>query len=60
MSHRASDSKDAEHEAVVIVRKSSWESVTDNEEFVGVFSLVEAFPQYLMTAMLTGAVAVAW
>lgn len=36
------------HVAVVCVRKSSWERVTDNDELVGKLSLVSRFPQYLV------------
>lgn len=58
------------HDAVVCVRRSSWESVTEREELVGKFSFGSRFPQYLqgsemfslerleahlITAMLTGA-----
>jgi len=41
---RLSSEKTEEQDAV---RKSSWLSVTDNEEFVGRLSLVSLFPQYL-------------
>jgi hypothetical protein len=44
---RASDSKAEEHEAVVCVRRSDWDSVTLIEEFVGRFNFVSLFPQYL-------------
>jgi hypothetical protein len=41
-----SSAKDAEQEAVVRVRRSSWERVTDMEELVGRLSLVSLFPLY--------------
>jgi hypothetical protein len=41
------------------VRRSDCESVTLREEFVGRFSLGSRFPQYLITAILTGAVVLA-
>lgn len=34
-------------EAVVWVRRSSWERVTERDELVGRFSLVSRLPQYL-------------
>jgi len=39
--------KDAEQAAVVCVRRSAWERVTDIEELVGRLSLGSRFPQYL-------------
>jgi hypothetical protein len=39
--------KEAEQEAVVRVRRSACDSVTDKLELVGVFSLGFALPQYL-------------
>jgi hypothetical protein len=39
--------KEAEHEAVVRVRRSACDSVTDRLELVGVLSLGFALPQYL-------------
>ena len=39
--------KRAEQAAVVCVRKSSWERVTEMEEFVGRLSFGSRFPQYL-------------
>lgn len=38
----------AEQEAVVCVRRSSWESVTEREEFEGRLSLGSRLPQYLL------------
>ena len=38
----------AEQEAVVWVRRSSWESVTEREELEGRFSLGSRLPQYLL------------
>jgi len=35
------------HEAVVCVRRSSCERVTERDELVGRFSLVSRLPQYL-------------
>lgn len=71
--------KEAEQAAVVCVRRSFWERVTEIEELVGRFSFGSRFPQYLIlsmgigergrgagrgfyftTAMLTGAVVLAW
>ena len=65
----------AEQEAVVCVRRSDWESVTERDEFVGRLRAGSRLPQYLcidqlrglqeewwtdlMTAMLTGAVVLA-
>lgn len=37
-----------EHDAVVWVRRSSWERVTEMEELVGRFSFGSRFPQYLI------------
>lgn len=44
---------------VVVDLRSSWSRVTLNEELVGRMSFVSRLPQYLMTAMLTGALQVA-
>jgi len=67
--------KEEEQAAVVWVRKSAWERVTETEELVGRLSFGSRFPQYLdlsilcemwgrgcylTTAMLTGAVVLAW
>ena len=41
--------KEAEQEAVVRVRRSDWERVTDRDELVGRLSLGSRFPQYLYT-----------
>lgn len=41
------DGKEAEQAAVVWVRKSSWDSVTEIDEFVGRLSFGSRFPQYL-------------
>ena len=41
------------------VRRSDWERVTEREELVGRLSLGSRFPQYFITAMLTGAVVLA-
>lgn len=64
-----------EQAAVVWVRRSAWERVTEIEELVGRFSFGSRLPQYLelsalcymwgrgsylTTAMLTGAVVLAW
>ena len=38
---------DGEHEAVVNVQRSSWDSVTESDELVGRFRLVSRLPQYL-------------
>ena len=38
---------DEEHEAVVWVRRSDWERVTEREEFVGRLSFASRLPQYL-------------
>lgn len=48
MSRVSSGPKEAEHAAVVCVRRSAWERVTDTEEFVGRFSFGSRFPQYLV------------
>ena len=45
---RVSLEVDEEQEAVVCVRRSSCESVTEREELVGRLSLASRFPQYLM------------
>lgn len=47
LSVKESFSNDGEQVAVVCVRRSSCESVTDSEELVGRFSLVSRLPQYL-------------
>lgn len=67
--------KEEEQAAVVCVRRSDWERVTETEELVGRLSFGSRFPQYLdlsiqgevwgrglylTTAMLTGAVVLAW
>jgi hypothetical protein len=39
--------KEEEQAAVVCVRKSAWERVTETEELVGRLSLGSRFPQYL-------------
>lgn len=43
---------EAEHEAVVCVRKSAWESVTEREELVGRLRVASRFPQYLMCGQI--------
>lgn len=43
----SSGPKAAEHAAVVWVRRSDWERVTETEELVGRFSFASRFPQYL-------------
>jgi hypothetical protein len=48
-----------EQDAVVCVRRSSCERVTLREELVGRLSFGSRFPQYLITAILTGAVVLA-
>lgn len=53
------DRYEGEHEAVVWVRRSSCERVTERDELVGRFSFGSRLPQYLITAMLTGAVVLA-
>jgi len=57
---RESAVKRVEQAAVVWVRRSACESVTEMEEFVGRFSFGSRFPQYFTTAMFTGAVVLAW
>lgn len=42
--------KEAEQAAVVWVRRSFWERVTEIEELVGRFSLGSRFPQYLFVS----------
>lgn len=73
------EGKDAEQAAVVWVRRSAWERVTEIEELVGRLRAGSRFPQYLLlcencvllfrgkegfvyftTAILTGAVVLAW
>lgn len=44
---RVSWSKDSEQDAVVRVRRSDWERVTERDELVGRLSLVSRLPQYL-------------
>jgi hypothetical protein len=44
---RLSPSKVAEQAAVVRVRRSSWERVTERELLVGRLSFASRFPQYL-------------
>ena len=56
----SSGPKEEEQAAVVWVRRSAWDSVTEIEELVGRLSFGSRFPQYLTTAMLTGAVVLAW
>jgi len=46
---RVSFVKRVEQDAVVWVRRSDWERVTEREELVGRLSLGSRFPQYLMT-----------
>lgn len=41
------------------VRRSDWERVTEREELVGRTRVGSRFPQYLITAILTGAVVLA-
>ncbi len=48
-----------EQEAVVCVRRSDWERVTEREELVGRLSFGSRFPQYFITAIFTGAVVLA-
>lgn len=48
MSRVSSEPKEAEHAAVVCVRRSAWERVTETEELVGRFSFGSRFPQYLV------------
>lgn len=43
----SSSGNEAEQEAVVWVRRSSWERVTEREEFVGRLRAGSRFPQYL-------------
>lgn len=45
---RESSVKVGEQDAVVWVRRSSWERVTEMEGLVGRFSFASRFPQYLM------------
>lgn len=45
---RESSVKVGEQEAVVWVRRSFWERVTEMEELVGRFSFASRFPQYLV------------
>lgn len=47
LSHNWSFSNDGEAEAVVNVRKSSWDKVTEIDELVGKFNDLSRFPQYL-------------
>lgn len=42
-----SEENEAEHAAVVCVRRSFWERVTEREEFVGRLRAVSRLPQYL-------------
>ena len=37
---------------VVMARRSSWSSVTDTDELIGVFHFLSALPQYLPTDMV--------
>ena len=48
-----------EQEAVVWVFRSDWERVMEREELVGRLRVGSRLPQYLITAMLTGAVVLA-
>ena len=75
MRRESAEGKTEEHAAVVCVRRSDWERVTETEELVGRLSFASRFPQYLKilltfvggqrrgkyftTAMLTGAVVLA-
>ena len=45
------EAKVEEQEAVVWVRRSDWERVTESEEFVGRFSFGSRLPQYLSIAI---------
>lgn len=45
--------KDAEQEAVVWVRRSDWESVTEREELVGRLRLGSRLPQYLLQGVVS-------
>ena len=56
----ASFGNEEEQAAVVCGRRSFCESVTEMEEFVGRLSLGSRLPQYFTTAILTGAVVLAW
>lgn len=47
MRRESAEGKTEEHAAVVCVRRSDWESVTEIEEFVGRLSFASRFPQYL-------------
>lgn len=58
-SHNLSFSNDALATMVVIAFRSSWFMVTDTDELMGVFARTSRLPQYLMQAMLLGAVCVA-
>ncbi len=44
--------KEDEQAAVVCVRKSAWERVTETEELVGRLSFGSRFPQYLVLSIL--------
>lgn len=46
--------KEAEHAAVVWVRRSFCERVTEMEELVGRFSFGSRFPQYLFLLVCVG------
>lgn len=48
-----------EQEAVVCVRRSSWESVTEREEFVGRLREASRLPQYLGDHLSVGLCALA-
>jgi hypothetical protein len=43
-----------EQEAVVWVRRSAWERVTEREEFVGRFRVASRLPQYLDLRLVAG------
>lgn len=47
MRERESESNEGEQEAVVCVRRSSWDRVTEMEPLVGKFSVGSLLPQYL-------------
>jgi hypothetical protein len=58
-SHSLSFSKAALATTVVMAFRSSWFMVTDTDELIGVLARTSRLPQYLMHAMLLGAVWVA-
>jgi len=47
-----------EADAVVTAHRSDWSRVTDTEELMGVLYSLDALPQYLIHAILVGAVTV--